>query len=231
MLEPDPRLRGVTVIFDLDGTLVDTAHDILRALNAVMRADGLADVALDDVRAMVGRGSRRLLQRAYARNGAALPEPALDARQAAFIDAYARGIADHSRPFPGAEETLDTLAASGAINALATNKPQPLTTALIDALGWRDRFARIVGVGATPRKKPDPVHLVTAAGGPDALACAIMVGDSATDVAAARAANIPVVVLRHGYTETPADNLGADLVLDSLPETIDAAATLVAAAS
>jgi len=226
-----PDLTGVTVIFDLDGTLVDTARDLVRALNHVMRADGVAEVSLDDVRQMVGRGSRALIRRAYARQGFSLPEPLMDERQAAFLTAYEAGIADLSRPFPGAVETLDALKAAGAVSVIATNKPHGLTMALMRELGWQDRFAKIVGADAAPQKKPHASHLETAAGGRENLKRAIMIGDSSVDVAAARAAGVPVAVVRHGYSETPVEQLGADRVMDQLTETLDAAAELTAAAS
>jgi len=226
-----PDLSGVTVIFDLDGTLVDTAGDLVRALNHVMTDDGLIEIGLDDVRQMVGRGSRALLRRAYARHGFSLPEPAMDQRQADFLAAYAADVAQLSRPYPGAVDTLDALDAAGAVSVIATNKPHALTMQLMHELGWQDRFTRIVGADAAPQKKPHASHLETAAGGRENLKRAIMIGDSSVDVAAARAAGVPVAVVRHGYSETPADQLGADRVLDRLEDTLNAAAELTAAAS
>jgi phosphoglycolate phosphatase len=223
-------LSGATIIFDLDGTLVDSAPDLVRALNVVVEADGYPTVSLDLVRQMVGRGARALLRRSYARCGTALPEPALDLRVKRFLEAYATGIAERSRPFPGAEAALEALEAAGAVSVIATNKPQHLTDLLIEALGWRPRFARILGADGVSRKKPHPAHLIEAAGGTARITRALMVGDSDVDVAAARAAGVPVAIMRHGYSETPAERLGADRVLERLEETEAAAAALIAAA-
>lgn len=222
-------LSGATIIFDLDGTLVDTAQDLVHALNAVVERDGYPAVPLSDVRAMVGRGGRALLRRAYARNGTAVPEPALDVRVARFLEAYEGGVADRSHPFEGAEAALGAFAAAGATCVVATNKPQRLTDLLLDALGWQGRFARVVGADTATHRKPHGAHLKDAAGGAAALARSVMIGDSSIDVAAARAAGVPVVAMRHGYSETPADALGADAVIDGLEETPAAAAALLAA--
>jgi phosphoglycolate phosphatase len=220
-------LQGATIIFDLDGTLVDTAPDLVRALNTVMEADGFPTVPAADVRAMVGRGARALLRRAYARSGTAMPEPVLDQRVARFLAAYDAHIAELSRPFPGAEESVETLARSGAISVIATNKPQRLTDHLLEALGWSGLFQRVVGADSASRRKPHAAHLIAAAGGADRLVRAMMIGDSDVDVAAARAAGVPVAVMRHGYSETPADRLGADRVLDNLSQTPAAALELI----
>jgi phosphoglycolate phosphatase len=224
-----PSLRGAIVVFDLDGTLVDTAPDLVRALNAVLEADGFPPASLALVRALVGRGGRALLRRAYARSGTALPEPALDLRVARFLADYETGVAELSRPFPGAEAALDDFVDAGATCVIATNKPQRLTELLIEALSWRGRFARIVGADAASRKKPHAAHLKEAAGGAEHLRRAVMFGDSDVDVAAARAAGVPVAVMRHGYSETPAELLGADRVLEGLEECPDVAAALLAA--
>jgi phosphoglycolate phosphatase len=223
-------LAGATIIFDLDGTLVDSAPDLVRALNAVIQDDGYPAVSSELVRQMVGRGARALLRRAYARSGTALPEPALDRRVAHFLKVYEAGVAEHSRPFPGAEAALEALDRAGATSVIATNKPQRLTDLLIEALDWKGRFARVLGADAVTRKKPNAAHLEEAAGGRLLLARALMVGDTDVDVAAARAARVPVVVMSHGYSETPVERLGADRVLERLEETEAAAAALIAAA-
>lgn len=223
-------LADATIIFDLDGTLVDTAADLVRALNDVVEADGFPATPVEDVRAMVGRGARALLRRAYARSQTALPEPKLDERMARFIASYESGVALRSRPFPGAEATLDAFAGAGATCVIATNKPQHLTELLMEALGWSGRFARVLGADGASRRKPHAAHLREAAGGAHRLARAVMIGDSSVDVAAARAARIPVAVMRHGYSETPADALGADRVLEALEDCPAAAAALIAAA-
>ena len=217
------QLDGVVIIYDLDGTLVDSAPDLVRALNEVVTADGLPGVPVEDVRRMVGRGARALLQRAYARAGTALPTPILHERVGLFLEAYSAGIATFTAPFPGVIDTLAAFRDAGARQVVATNKPDGLTEQLLDTLGISDWFDAVVGATSAPRRKPDPSHLVMAAGGADWLRRAVMVGDSAPDVGAARAAGVPSIVLSYGYSETPAHDLGADRVIDqfeALPETI-----------
>lgn len=221
-------LAGATVIFDLDGTMVDTAPDLVRALNHVMDEDGFPHVPIEDVRAMVGRGSRALLMRGYARCGAALPHDAVSLRVGRFLEAYAADIAARSRPFPGLFEALDALEGDGARAVIATNKPQALTDQLLDALSLRARFVRAVGADAARAKKPDARHLVDAVGPEGDITRAVMVGDSDVDVAAARAAATPVIVMTHGYSETPVERLGADRVIAGFGELHDAAASLLA---
>ena len=213
-------LKGARIAFDLDGTLVDTAPDLLRALNEAITPAGLAPVPLAAVRAMVGRGAKALILRAHERAG--LPEPgeeALAERLDHFLESYRDGIADQSAPFDGVEAALDALAAAGAELSVCTNKPTWLAVPLLEALGLKDRFVRIIGAEDAPAKKPDPRHLEAALGGPADRTCAL-VGDSEPDVRAARAAGAWSVVFTDGYSEKPADALGADRLFqrfDALP--------------
>lgn len=220
-MAPDfSRLNGARIAFDLDGTLVDTAPDLVRALNAAVVPEGLDPVPLDAVRAMVGRGARALIQRAYERAGAAaLEEEALEQRLDVFMDSYRAGIADQSRPFDGVLDALDVFAANGAELSVCTNKPTSLARALLEALGMADRFVRIVGPEDTPEKKPDPRHLESAIGG-KADAWTVLVGDSEPDAEAARAAGAWCVIFEDGYSEKPAGALRADRLFkhwDELP--------------
>lgn len=204
------RLNGARIAFDLDGTLVDTAPDLVRALNAAVVPDGLEPVPNAAVRAMVGRGARALIQRAYERAGAPdLSDEALEQRLNVFMDSYRGGIADHSRPFVGVLDALDLFAASGAELSVCTNKPTSLARSLLDTLGMADRFVRITGPEDTPEKKPDPRHLESAIGG-KADRRTVLVGDSEPDAAAARAAGAWCVIFEGGYSEKPARALGAD---------------------
>ncbi len=184
------------VAFDLDGTLVDTAPDLAAALNHALGCLGLAPVEPASVRAMVGEGARRLLERGLAANGA---DPALaDTGLPHFLDHYRANIARLSRPFPDAEATLEQLAAEGARLAICTNKPEALARALLAELGWVARFAAVLGADSRGFRKPDPRHLlatIAAAGG----GAAAYVGDSATDSATAQAAGIPFILVAHGY--------------------------------
>lgn len=214
--------EGAGIAFDLDGTLVDTAPDLVRALNEVVAADGLGNVALADVRAMVGRGARVLIERAYAAQNRKIDSASVDQRVADFIRVYRSGIADLSRPFEGSTAVLDFLKTRGARLSICTNKPSELADALIEALGLTHYFERIIGPGRTEAKKPDAAHFWSAVG--DAGPNLALIGDSITDAACAKAAGIPCVILTHGYSEIPHLALGADAVLDdfrSLPETLE----------
>ncbi len=224
-------LRGASIVFDLDGTLVDTAPDLVRALNAVTRPAGLAPVSIDLVRNMVGRGARRLIQRAFEHHGRPLADSETTALTAQFLDIYREEIDRESRPFPHMEEALDVLAARGAQLSVATNKPTDLAVLLMRRLGMAERFARIVGPDAVTAKKPDGAHLFAAAGPGTLAARMVMVGDSEIDVAAARSAGCPVIVMEYGYTEIPARELGADRVLENCRALVPALEALLAAQS
>lgn len=208
-------LEGATIAFDLDGTLVDTAPDLIGTLNVLLRDEGLPPLPFAGARPYIGHGARRLIERGFQAAGAPLETQKLDALFDRFIAHYRAHIADQSRPFPGCEAALDALAAQGARLCVCTNKPTRLSVALLDALGLSRHFAAILGPDAAPAAKPDPRHLeaaVAAAGG--TLERAILVGDSATDAGAARAAGAGLILVTFGYTETPAADLGADLLLD-----------------
>lgn len=207
-------LDGFTIVFDLDGTLVDSAPDLVRALNAVLAAEGLPGAALADVRRMVGRGARVLIERAGARHGRVWPEEKLARLTEQFVAVYAADIARETRPFPGVLAAMDALAAAGARFAVCTNKRTALSLQLLDALGLRARFAAVVGADAVPARKPDPGHYraaVAAAAGD--LRRSVMVGDAEPDVEAAKAAGAPVIVFRGGYCEKDAGALGADVLI------------------
>jgi len=226
-LAPD-SLAGAVIVFDLDGTLVDTAPDLVGALNTVLREQGLPALPLAQARVMVGRGARALIEQGFAAAGAPLDPARAAALVEQFIAAYLARIADESRPFDGVLAALDQLAAAGATLAVCTNKRTDLSLALLDALNMTDRFAAVIGADRAPAPKPDASHLLTAiaaAGGRPARA--IMVGDSASDIGAARAARVPSVLVSFGYTEIPPADLGADLMIDRFDELAGAAARLL----
>ena len=204
--------RFRTIAFDLDGTLVDTARDIAAALNHALAGLGRATLPLDAVRGMVGHGGRVLLQRGLAATGD-VDDATLAEGFAAFIRHYEAHVCVHSRPYAGVTEALDALRAQGVALALCTNKPERLAHGVIDALGWRDHFAAIVGGDTLATTKPDPAMLHRAidqaGGGPAAL-----VGDSIIDVQTAHAAGIPCIAVSFGFADRPADQLGADAVID-----------------
>lgn len=219
MTSNDARpLAGAVIAFDLDGTLVDTAPDLIGALNAVLCEEGLPTVPLASARHLVGRGARALLVRGFAEAGRDLEGEEADRLVARFLDIYRDHIADESRPFEGLEAALDALAAAGARLCVCTNKPTAFARLLLDALGLSDRFAGVTGPDDAPQKKPDPRHLlaaIDAAGGADRF---LLVGDSFADVAAARGAGAPSIVVSFGYTETPAAELGGDRLIHRFAE-------------
>ena len=213
-------MRPDLVIFDLDGTLVDTAPDLCAALNHALASVGRAGVDAATVRHLVGHGARALIERgldATGGNDPTLAERALPA----FMDYYAAHIADGSRPYPGAEAALDALAADSVALAICTNKPVLLARQLLVALGWSARFAAVLGGDSLAVRKPDGEHVAaTARAVGRGLVNAVFVGDTSVDVAAARAAGIPVIVVGFGFADRPPAELGADAVIagfDALP--------------
>jgi phosphoglycolate phosphatase len=221
-------LAGATIVFDLDGTLVDTAPDILRALAVVLESEGLATPPEDMMRVMVGHGARRLIERAARWQSIHWPDEKLDLLTEDFVAAYAADIARLSRPFPGTLDALEALRAAGATLSVCTNKRTGLSVQLLEALGMADRFGAIIGADAVPARKPDPGHYraaVAAVGG--RVECSLMVGDGAPDVSAAHAAGAPVVAVRFGYCEEGVETLGADVLIDSYAELGPAARKLL----
>ena len=203
-----------TVIFDLDGTLVDTAPDLTAALNHALLSLGRPGVLPESVRHMVGHGARRLLERGLVATGDVSPD-LVERGFAPFLAYYAEHIADGSRPYPGVEAALDRLAAAGCGLAICTNKPVALSEKLVAALGWSGRFAANLGFDSVVRAKPDPSHLlatIDAAGG--CPAASVFVGDSITDTTTAKAANVPVIAVSFGFSDRPAAELGADALID-----------------
>jgi phosphoglycolate phosphatase len=214
-----------TIIFDLDGTLIDTAPDLIDTLNHILKRQGLAPMPFDRARAAIGGGVKRLLERGLAQNGAVIAPAELDRLYADYLEHYAAHIAERSRAFPGLDRALDTLSARGYRLAVCTNKLEWLSVRLLELLELKHRFAVICGQDTFNAAKPNPDVLrktAIAAGGDPTRA--IMVGDSVTDIAAARAANMPVIAVDFGYTDTPVAALKPDRVIsafDDLAAAID----------
>jgi phosphoglycolate phosphatase len=207
------------LIFDLDGTLVDTAPDLLGALNAVLVQEGRRLVDIADLRSLVGHGARAMLIEAMRRTGEPVPPERQPALIDSFIAHYREHLTDESRTFPGVETTLEGFVQSGARMGVLTNKPQELAGPLLAQLALSGFFGAIHGAGRFSYVKPDPRvfhHVVDELGGGGSGA--IMIGDSTTDVATARAAGVPVVLLSYGYTPDPVETLGADAVIDAFDE-------------
>lgn len=221
-------MPACTIVFDLDGTLVDTAPDLVATLNALLAREGYGAVAYAEARTMIGGGARHMLSRALASQGVALESTDLDRLFADFIAHYAAHIADRSRVFPGLEHSLDRLAAQGARFAVCTNKLEQLSVLLLERLGLAGRFAAVCGQDTFGIAKPDPELLrrtIARAGGN--LARALMVGDSAADVTIARGAGVPVIAVEFGYSEVPAALLKADKVVGHFDELPGAVASLL----
>ncbi|MGC1302373.1 MAG: HAD family hydrolase [Caulobacteraceae bacterium] len=228
MSQPASPLEGMTIAFDLDGTLVDTAPDLIGALNLTLLERGLPAVPADAARVLVGRGARIMIARGFALAGQPVEDGELDALTARFITLYRDRIADESVPFPGMTKALDQLVAAGATLCVCTNKRTELSVALLDALDLTSRFAVVFGADLAPAAKPDPrcfLAALEAAGGDPTRS--LMVGDSDNDVLAAQGAGAPVVAVTFGYTETPARELGADAVIDHFDQLYDVAVRLL----
>ncbi|MEX6507725.1 HAD-IA family hydrolase [Jiella sp. M17.18] len=203
------------VVFDLDGTLVDTAPDLAASLNQCLQRRNLPPTDLALVRPHAGHGSRVMLREAYRRLGLPLTDAEMEDQVACFLAHYAENIAQQSRPFPGAVAALDRLAAGRFTLAVCTNKSERLADLLLAELRLKDRFAAICGADTVARKKPDPSHLTeTLARAGGAATAALMVGDTATDIDAAAAAGIPSVLVDFGYAPDAAARARATLVIE-----------------
>jgi phosphoglycolate phosphatase len=205
-----------TIVFDLDGTLVETIGDIAATLNFMLAGEGCEPLAEEDVRGMVGMGARVLLERGLSASQHPVTPAKLERLYARFVEHYAANIATKSHPLPGLADALDMAEAAGCRLAVCTNKLEGLARKLLDELGLSHRFAAIVGGDTFPFQKPDPrVLLATIARAEGEPSVALMVGDSKTDVDTARAADIPVLVVDFGYTEIPPADLGGDALISS----------------
>ena len=203
------------LIFDLDGTLVDTAPDLLATLERTLKAFGFEIGEAGVSTTMIGRGSRSMIEQALTAQGHSAPAELVSDMHAAFLDDYADHLCDESRIFPGVESCLDRFAAAGWRFAVCTNKLEALSVSLLAELKIENRFAAVCGADSVAACKPHPGHIIETAhrSGSD-LEKTIMIGDSASDIGAARAAEVPVIGVTFGYTPTPIHLLEPDLLLD-----------------
>jgi phosphoglycolate phosphatase len=207
------------VVFDLDGTLVDTAEDLHLVLHELMDEGGLPTPPLETMRGMIGDGARALVARAFAAEGVDPGPRRLEELYARFLDRYTAEPCRRSRLYPGVAAALDKLARAGCRFGVCTNKPQRPTVLLLEALGVADRFGAVIGGDVLPVRKPDPRHLGAVLERLDASPdTAVMVGDSRNDVLTAHAAGLPCVLYGHGYTTIPPRELGAEAVIDRWDE-------------
>lgn len=208
-----------TIVFDLDGTLIDTAPDLIDTLNVVFTREGLPPVAYETARNLIGGGAQAMIANGIAAEGRMLEPSKLEQMFDDFIAHYSAHVADRSRPFPGLLDALDTLATGGYRFAVCTNKLERLSVLLLEKLELADRFEAICGQDTFGIQKPDPEILrrtIAAAGG--APQHAIMIGDSLTDIRTARAASIPVIAVDFGYSERPVSEYKPDRIISNFAQ-------------
>jgi phosphoglycolate phosphatase len=215
-------MMNFLLIFDLDGTLVDSAPDLRTALNRMLRERGRPPLAPEQVRRMIGDGATALVARALAASGAAAADDA--AALPRFLELYQGNATRLTRPYPGVRETLVALRRAGYRTAVCTNKPQRATIAVLQGLDLAALFDAVAGGDRFAVRKPDPGHLfglIGELGGQKGRAA--LIGDSEIDAAAAQAAALPLVLMRYGYARVDPEALAADALLDhfsDLPEAL-----------
>lgn len=214
------RFPFSVVVFDLDGTLANTAPDLTDALNHMLAQLGREPLPQAKVLGMIGRGVRVLVEKGLDATGPMTPA-LVEEGLPIFFEYYEAHIADKTLPYEGAEDALDLLRARGARLAICTNKPERLTRKLLAAFHWTDHFASVIGGDTLPLRKPDPAPLreaiSQAGGGP-----AVLVGDSIIDIETALAAGVPSLAVTFGFRDRPAEDLGADGLLDRFEQLLPA---------
>jgi phosphoglycolate phosphatase len=212
-------MRDATLVFDLDGTLVDTAPDLIAATNHVLAGIGLPGVSEHELRPLIGHGARFMVEHAMGPDAAKLSDDERKRLLDRFLDYYGNNIAVGSRPFEGTVAALERFKSAGAKLAVCTNKNEKMSKVLLDALGMGRLFSAVAGRDTFAVFKPHPEHLlgtIRLAGGDRSRA--IMVGDSRVDIETAKAAGVPVVAVSFGYTDKPVRELGPDTVIDHYDE-------------
>lgn len=221
-------LAGTTIVFDLDGTLIDTAPDLAAATNHVLAHKGLRPVALPEIHPLIGHGSKAMIEAGLRVHGAEVEAQELSDLHDMFLEFYAANVAVGSRPFEHIPELIDVLKARGATLAVCTNKVERLSKLLLASLGLDHHFAVIAGRDTFDVFKPDAGHLtqtIAAAGGTPARA--VMVGDSDTDITTARNARIPCIAVTFGYTPVPVTQLGPDIIIEHYRDFLPALAKVL----
>ncbi|WP_117191258.1 phosphoglycolate phosphatase [Rhizobium terrae] len=217
------------VIFDLDGTLIDTAPDLIDSLNHTIEAVGLAPVTFEDLTHLVGQGVKVMIQRAFELRKAPLDETTAARLFDRYMAHYQAHMPGKSLPYPRVIDCLDQFEAAGMRLAVCTNKSSQLAVQLIEKLGLTHRFATMTCGDTFPYRKPDGRHIlgtIERAGGDPATA--IMIGDSINDILAAQNAGIPSVAVTFGYSDVAVDTLGPDHVIGGYDElTVELVETLI----
>jgi phosphoglycolate phosphatase len=207
------------IVFDLDGTLVNSVSSIAASLNALLAEEGLPPVDPADVTDMVGDGGKKLLERGFARAGRRLGSGEVDGMFQRYIPMLEDMPPAPGDLYPGVRETLARLEADGLALGVCSNKPYGPSLAALRTVGLLDMFGAVIGGDSLPQRKPDPEPLLAClaklGAEPDE---AVMVGDNANDVGTARAARVPVIAVTYGYPRMPVSALGADLVIDRFDE-------------
>lgn len=214
-MTPAPAL----VIFDLDGTLIDTAPDLVASLNHTIAALDLPPVGYSDLTHLVGHGAKAMIERACKLRGHSLTPESLEPLLERFVAFYTETMPGDSRPYPGLVEAMDALKAEGFKLAVCTNKLESLALPLIQHLGLTHYFNAITGGDSFPVRKPDARHLVGTverAGGE--LQRSVMVGDSINDILVARNAGVPSIAVPFGYSDVPIATLGPDAMIAHFDE-------------
>ena len=212
-------MKHSLIIFDLDGTLADTAPDLLGTLTRITKSFNLSDMGMDEFGQIIGHGAKAMIKRAFEINDKDLNEETHEALFKDFLDDYSANIANETVLFDGVLKAMDALASDGFEFALCTNKTEKMARLLLNELGVTSYFKSITGGDTFNFKKPDPRHLIETAqlAGHD-INRSIMIGDSATDINAAINANIQSIAVTFGYSDMPVMQLGATKVINHFNE-------------
>jgi phosphoglycolate phosphatase len=221
-------LKGATIAFDLDGTLVETAPDIIGAVNGILADEGFAPLPYHEGRPLISRGARQVLHYGLVAAGAQDPAAIGDTLFPRFLAYYGAHIADHSEPFAGVLDALAVLKSAGAKLVVCTNKPTELSQRLLANLKMLALFETVSGIDAVSAAKPDAAHLIeTVAAAQGDLTRTIMVGDADLDARCARAAGTPLILVDFGYSEVAAAKLTPDILLHHFDDLVDACVQLL----
>jgi phosphoglycolate phosphatase len=205
------------IIWDLDGTIVDSAPDIAGALNTLLQEHGKEPICDANVRRMIGNGVAKLIERGFAESGSVVGDVELRSLQLRFMSIYSERATQHSRAYPGARSALKTFQNAGVLQAVCTNKPEKISCTILADLSLDQYFEFVVGGDTLAHRKPHPLPLQSCL---DTLGAnvdsTLMIGDSAVDVETARSVGVPIGLVTHGYARQPVETLGADFLVTDL---------------